>query len=395
MADIYSYAHITIAASAAKDGRGGCFRQPRQPFEAPVARLVSPADPSQNILHGYVYVTLPRHSFNTSVNKSPLGKRAWVTQERLLSTRTVFYGKDQLHWECAEGAQFNEDGVPVNWIKDPPRAVFGLIKRNWSTMHREFYVLTEYEAWYAMVEQYTKRKISRPEDKLPALSGLARRFAYRIAGNAAERHFAAGIWKGDMKSGLLWYRKTRKTPKGAGQTIPYRAPSWSWAAHDGPVFFHTNVHKKDYQATFENLKIYVQHSGSNPFGSVLPGTFMQFTALVRTTTLRTRPRGFGSMIENPSHVFGEESKGEGIAWADEADLPTGDYQCVQIRVKQTLCNEETHEISNVIFLKPTGQKDEFLRIGFGRVEVRGICSTGNRPFFHEMDGCRRLRITIF
>jgi hypothetical protein len=46
------------------------------------------------------------------VDKAPLGTRAWVVQERLLSTRTLHFGANQLFWDCnsATGSEVFPDG---------------------------------------------------------------------------------------------------------------------------------------------------------------------------------------------------------------------------------------------------------------------------------------------
>jgi hypothetical protein len=44
--------------------------------------------------------------------------------------------------------------------------------------------------WYSLVEEYTNRELSYAADKLPALSGLAHKFA-----QATDDVYLAGLWK--------------------------------------------------------------------------------------------------------------------------------------------------------------------------------------------------------
>ncbi|CZR53604.1 uncharacterized protein PAC_03484 [Phialocephala subalpina] len=82
-----------------------------------------------------------------------------------------------------------------------------------------------------------------PKDKLPAISGLAKRFSEIANGTLGDYH--AGLWWGYLLEDLLW-----RNAEGTGSALYLpdthkrgrcmiegrpRAPSWSWAAIDGPV----------------------------------------------------------------------------------------------------------------------------------------------------------------
>ncbi|KAF8246584.1 hypothetical protein K440DRAFT_631127 [Wilcoxina mikolae CBS 423.85] len=95
--------------------------------------------------------------------------------------------------------------------------------------------------WPAMVEEYTRRKLTYEDDKMPALSGLANA-VYSLTGGS----YLAGLWKDHIIEDVHWRTYTRiensvqvyggfKHVYGAkicDVTIPikYRAPSWSWAS---------------------------------------------------------------------------------------------------------------------------------------------------------------------
>jgi hypothetical protein len=81
--------------------------------------------------------------------------------------------------------------------------------------------------WLNMIEQYSKYQLTKSEDKLIAISGLA-----RMIHNKTRLTYLAGIWV-PLVSSLLWLSESRSlTPSTAN-----RAPSWSWAAYDGPIQF--------------------------------------------------------------------------------------------------------------------------------------------------------------
>ncbi|KAI2474515.1 HET domain containing protein [Pyrenophora tritici-repentis] len=52
----------------------------------------TPAPPTWHLLHD--------HFFGDILQDTPIFRRAWVFQERLLSPRIIHFGKEQLFWEC-------------------------------------------------------------------------------------------------------------------------------------------------------------------------------------------------------------------------------------------------------------------------------------------------------
>ncbi len=100
MGDIYQHAYCNIAATAAPDGRTGCFleRNPllAQPFRVRIDSYPGPRSNSS------VYSLAPQVFWEQGLLQAPLLQRAWVVQERTLSPRVIHFGKDQLFWECQE-----------------------------------------------------------------------------------------------------------------------------------------------------------------------------------------------------------------------------------------------------------------------------------------------------
>ncbi|KAF1961673.1 HET-domain-containing protein, partial [Byssothecium circinans] len=124
-----------------------------------------------------------------------LCKRAWVLQERFLSSRTFHFTEGHVYWETIEGV-YSEEGpiTPVEWSR--------------------------------LVEMYTRCGLTKEEDKLIAISGLAKRI--HIKSNVG---YLAGLWADRLHSGLLWMTEVEPLRK---PTLS-RAPSWSWASMEGPI----------------------------------------------------------------------------------------------------------------------------------------------------------------
>jgi hypothetical protein len=128
-----------------------------------------------------------------------------------------------------------------------------------------------------LVQIYTSQKLTRDNDKLPALSGLARSIA-EYTGDT----YCAGIWKSHIIMGLYWEVKNYgpiplcthpehtaqlPTPQKSEVIHPasYRAPSWSWASIDAEISFHPL--ELD-QILAECLECPIVLAGIDPFGRV-------------------------------------------------------------------------------------------------------------------------------
>jgi hypothetical protein len=100
MGEIYQHGYCNIAATAAPDGRTGCFLE-RNPLLAQPFRVHIDSYPGPRSKSG-VYSLAPRVFWEQGLLQAPLLQRAWVVQERTLAPRVLHFGKGQLFWECHE-----------------------------------------------------------------------------------------------------------------------------------------------------------------------------------------------------------------------------------------------------------------------------------------------------
>jgi hypothetical protein len=94
---------------------------------------------------------------------------------------------------------------------------------------------TRYSIWKNFVQNYTRRKLTVPSDRLPAIVGISQKFK-----DAWSDEYCAGIWKRQFIPSLTWRRIESVEGPGAQYWPPlseYRAPSWSWASIEGPIEF--------------------------------------------------------------------------------------------------------------------------------------------------------------
>jgi hypothetical protein len=85
--------------------------------------------------------------------------------------------------------------------------------------------------WFSVVQAYSKGKLTRSEDGLIALSGVAERIR-----QSSGLTYVAGLWRQNMPLDLLWRTRIRA---GEGELSPrsptYRAPTWSWGSLDTEI----------------------------------------------------------------------------------------------------------------------------------------------------------------
>ncbi|KAH6843217.1 heterokaryon incompatibility protein-domain-containing protein [Chaetomium sp. MPI-CAGE-AT-0009] len=205
---------------------------------------------------------------------SPLTSRGWTLQEFILSHRNLFYGRDQIYWSCPKGFR-QADGSKYDRLPIQFQTVSQAIHRNRlsSTIPSEMptgsdqkRVLSDY---YSIVQEYCMRALTKSSDKLPALAGIASSLQPVLPGQ-----YLAGIWTCDVITGLLWRRSTfiRESYDPSSDRRDSSAPSWSWAAAVGQIYFQhvDKLPPTPWQARLVDYNI-VPLNRANPFGQVESG----------------------------------------------------------------------------------------------------------------------------
>jgi Heterokaryon incompatibility protein (HET) len=199
-----------------------------------------------------------------SSSKEPLNQRGWALQERLLSSRLLTFGLHQMYWQC-QSAQYCEGGT-VKHFKPQ-----GMERLSHDFFQRNVHGGTSaelqhiYDRWRDIIEDYSPRKFTLSTDMLPALSGIATRFASML-----NDSYCAGLWRNDLLNGLAWTAAGDKTRPSA-----YRAPSWSWASIDGGVCYdpRPRTSKIDLVQLTKVVSCEIQPlHPTAPFGEVQAGT---------------------------------------------------------------------------------------------------------------------------
>jgi hypothetical protein len=219
--------------------------------------------------------------FKYSSDAEPVTSRAWVMQESLLAPRLLSYGYQNLTFSCRTCNR--SDGGPYQEWHDFRDRV------NWAKLQSDVHLPTDIsypiEKWKDLVKSYTERALTVSNDKLAAISGIAQKYtqilirylhedAYQMKKGLPNNdsltredfvldkkfqapYYAAGLWYFRIgnspgpyrfREQLLWttsfgkfYDSDDPNPVSGtsypNRSLNYRAPSWFWAAVDGPVIY--------------------------------------------------------------------------------------------------------------------------------------------------------------
>ncbi|KAF2260092.1 HET-domain-containing protein [Lojkania enalia] len=211
MAQYYSNAYLTLAATISSNSDGGLFTS--------TSDIVLSLDDDDS----QTWIARPKkHLQIASPATTALFGRGWIFQERLLSPRVLHFCDTELCFECCveSRCECGQDMPDQGWqIKQEY-----LQGPTWRT-----YDPTDVDIWHRMVEAYCRLKLTKGSDKLPALAGLADQMRMR-----RKTRYVAGLWEDSLLVDLLWaYRGRNDTVE--GRVVPWRAPSWSWASVEGTV----------------------------------------------------------------------------------------------------------------------------------------------------------------
>ncbi|CAG1992345.1 unnamed protein product [Fusarium graminearum] len=259
MLSVYANAYLTINASKGNDSSSGLFYKSstREYFEFEHTyggirgRALACEVPFEEAMqHAYI-----------QLKDDPVSHRGWTLQERVLSRRTLFYSGGQMMFECNHGFR-KEDGWAIDGrfprISSQPQMV-----SNDQTKDTDLSVSTSelLRSWYQLLATYGGRKLTKPSDKLPAVSGLASIMAERL-----NDEYVAGHWRSLLITELPWQ------PGDCKRVPEYRAPSWSWASVDGGIGIR--LKGSGYSPLAEVLDVKVNLKGTNPYGEVTEGRLL-------------------------------------------------------------------------------------------------------------------------
>ncbi|RYP62745.1 hypothetical protein DL771_009590 [Monosporascus sp. 5C6A] len=273
MGEIYMNSVVTFAAhsfappSAAADDCGGGDGFLERAFESegddPVLLGTVPGGSDQG--EGQTIRARRLRVFEVDIAQSPLSRRGWIVQERILPPRILHFFPRQLYWESRTFDLVRpEDGTPPMKDQDELREL--VVKQG------NIVGATPLE-WFKVVERFCAASLTKPTDKLPAIAGLASQFQRR-----GDLTYFAGLFADRAVKGLLWVARGPRLTRYAN-----RAPSWSWASVDGPIKYPSVLLQRPFRV-LPDMKIEA-HISSLATPKHLPG-FDNVTKLIVDGCLR-------------------------------------------------------------------------------------------------------------
>ncbi|KXX79945.1 hypothetical protein MMYC01_202305 [Madurella mycetomatis] len=159
-----------------------------------------------------------------------LDKRGWTLQEALLSPRKLVYGDIEQVWFCQTEHRKQFPGSPVFSF-----SLLGLLPNRILVPGGTMDIERAHSVWSRVVNMYTERQLSFPEDRLAALMGLIAELK-----PVFEDECTFGIWHRNFVRQLAWYkfRRPSSVPNGDEEkALLSCAPAWSWASRYFPTMF--------------------------------------------------------------------------------------------------------------------------------------------------------------
>ena len=353
--------------------------------------------------------------------KSPISKRAWTLQERLISPRIIHFTRNQMLWHCrtctwAEGYVYNSFRSHQEFEMGCEKAG-RYIDREEEDAHRRsrvadpnyqpyFDLNFAAEVWYSCISEYTTRFLLHASDKLAAISGLAQKYAHKEMGR-----YLAGLWENDVFRGLAWTRvkpgerteekymsyfaikaKRITATRALRPPVLYRAPSWSWASVNGPVaineaffYFAKRGASTGMQYEVEHweseygprlVTCALQHSRASPYLDTLEGSFIQVEGYCRPlwvskTKLFSDPIGpNGPFVK--SLLFDDDQAMELFCYLNQPR--TVDSVSKRLLVLQ-ICKERTglRLVYGLLLKEVPDMEDAYRRVGVVKLACYNLC----------------------
>jgi hypothetical protein len=293
MASIYSNSYLTMAATRASNPHTSLFESRWTRYASPsearteVTGKLSVESVKVGCLHKeeihvrpHLYLAHGRFvgidNAEDHMEDSPLLARAWAFQERLLPVRTFHFHAEELVWECVSGVSCECQELHDERFGGRPEEQEGSAWLKQSIINS----LEVYEnpgelgyVWLDVVSEFSRLRLTKESDRMPAVSGIARRFY----GTGLGR-YVAGIWEADLARGLLYEREQvsgteRAKLQEAISSARESQPSWSWTSipmHGSSSISFNSVLCSGFiqDANFKIISVSCLPASKNPFSWV-------------------------------------------------------------------------------------------------------------------------------
>jgi hypothetical protein len=362
---VYLNAYITICPLSSSSCLQGFLERSARTISVPFHSTLD--DSIQGIfdLEYQPTVTKPTEDIDIAqdIVNSRWQTRGWTLQELYMSRRILYFGWTRFHFQCAhEGFSEDAGSIKYSFIEPLPEFV----------KDAEAQPSSLYEKWYQIGAHYCLRSLTKVDDKLPAISGLASFFGQHIGDE-----YVVGLWRGDLIRGLVWCNTTNRKPEKEHMqhllsSRPANIPSWSWLAHGSFDWGLAEVPQYDMDIISECvITPHIELAGPNPFGQINHAALEVFGKYISCPVLHRVPRdGFN----HPAWDI--EFEGRRI-FLCELDFDQSSPKYLPppgtILLKLSICYEYIHVSKNTsrspaeavwgVILVPTETAEVYYRIG--------------------------------
>jgi hypothetical protein len=222
MGVIYLNAHATIIAATGKGSEAGfsCLnddpRRTEQPYSIKTSRVT-------------VELLTPRPSVGTLLKRSTYNTRAWTFQELRLSTRCIFIFDSEVAFSCPKS--LHREAYIFHYPGNRKRRAMSPQSRT-DFMHPHGDMKLHPFHYDTAVQDYTKRALTKPGDRLDAFLGIYDRFQFETSCQVPKQTLC-GFPIEQFVFALLWNLPREATfPSRILQDTrgSRRFPTWSWIA---------------------------------------------------------------------------------------------------------------------------------------------------------------------
>jgi hypothetical protein len=191
----------------------------------------------------------PKHIWDAfDIGHSPLLKRGWVYQERLLSPRVIHFTDFEIVWECCEESQCHCASIKYSQDRSETPKIH----------HARAIGLTDHTAivneaairkrWRNIIEEYSRLDLTKLSDRLPAIQGCAEQVRPYL-----QDSYSFGLWTKGSGRDLFWIQDDARPERRPIQL--FHVPTWSWASVGGQVFYlYEHVYDQGAEAVVEHVQ---------------------------------------------------------------------------------------------------------------------------------------------
>lgn len=420
MASIYTHAEVVIFADCASDDTKGflggrkCWT-PYYPVAVEVVREYANDEEHLPTIVRYAYDVLekpPRDentksgsymyndgvvvSFREDMDQSHLNDRGWILQERLMSRRSLHFGRSQMYWECPSTVVSESgDNISGIWHQDHQKWVIdarkALIGSSGSPKIAQ-------GSWKDIVSTYSRMKLTKASDRLPAIESIAKAFSSYL-----DDKYFCGTWSHTFHEDLIWQVDDPLSAAcGSGGHVTLRVgelPSWSWASVNAPITFKLKTPRvneggcvPDCSGKCYKLSLPLEsvngmagkprikflgcypEGGQNHFSQQPSASIIVSACMREVIVLGPIKSTLGYLEPGFTPIYGDDLAPVGLAFFDEPEkhrkaMSGGQIRCLQVATKQ-VTQMSARQVADFMLLVVDRGADTYSRVGVAHTNIR-------------------------